>query len=136
MYPQKMAKIGWLILFIGFNGTFLPQFILGMEGMPRRYFDYPVQFEDLHYISSCFAMFNGLGYALVFGNLFYGIFWGKKVDDNPWESLSLEWKTASPPIHENFEEIPVVDNWTYAYDLEVEDKVDSEDDSNQYGYSR
>lgn len=136
MYPQKMAKFGWLILFIGFNGTFLPQFILGMEGMPRRYFDYPVQFEDLHYISSCFAMFNGLGYALVFGNLFYGIFWGKKVDDNPWESLSLEWKTASPPIHENFEEIPVVEDWTYAYDLEVEDEAEAKEDDNQFGYSR
>ena len=122
MYPQKMAKIGWLILFIGFNGTFLPQFILGMEGMPRRYFDYPVEFESLHQLSSVFAMFNGFGYALVFGNLFYGIFWGKKVDDNPWNSLSLEWRTASPPIHENFETIPVVTEWTYGYDAEVEEE--------------
>ncbi len=122
MYNQPVAKLGWLILFIGFNGTFLPQFILGMEGMPRRYASYPEEFTDLHQLSTKFAMFNGLGYALVFGNLFVSIFTGKKCDANPWRALTLEWKADSPPIHENFENIPRVDEGFYGYDKEVEEE--------------
>ncbi len=116
MYNEKLAKIAWLILFIGFNGTFLPQFLLGMEGMPRRYYDYPVEFEPLHKISSIFAFFNGLGYVLVLVNLIHGAFKGKKCERNPWGSLSLEWQTPQfPPAHDNWETIPVVTDWGYSY---------------------
>lgn len=118
MYNEKIAKFAWLVLFIGFNGTFLPQFILGMEGMPRRYYDYPTEFSTLHFVSTCFAYVNAVGYAMVLGNLAYGIFWGKIPKENPFESLSLEWKTQSPPIHDNFEVIPTVDSWPYDYGIE------------------
>ena len=125
MYPQTAAKIGWAFLFFGFNLTFIPLFVVGMEGMPRRYHDYPIEFEPMHFIASWGAAINGLGYAFVFGNLFYGIFWGKKVKENPWNSLSLEWQTASPPIHENFEVIPTVTDWSYGYDKEVIDSTEA-----------
>ena len=116
MYNEKVAKFAWLLLFIGFNGTFLPQFILGMEGMPRRYYDYPPEFEFLHRMSTVFAFINGIGYAFVLGNLGLAARFGRKCENgNPYESLSLEWKTPSPPAHDNFDEIPVVTEWTYGY---------------------
>lgn len=115
MYNEKFAKFTWLMLFIGFNGTFLPQFALGMQGMPRRYHDYPVEFEPLHAISSVFAGINGLAYVLILGHLAYSAFWGKRASGNVWNSLSLEWATPSPPPHDNFAEIPTVTEWTYGY---------------------
>jgi len=115
MYNEKVAKTGFVLLFIGFNATFLPQFALGMAGMPRRYHDYPPEFANLHYWSSVFSFFNGLGYALVFGNLAVGAFWGKKSVDNPYDSLSIEWRASCPPTEHNWQDIPVVEDWTYGY---------------------
>ena len=117
MYNDKLAKIAWLLLFIGFNGTFLPQFLLGMEGMPRRYYDYPAEFQTLHRISTCFAFLNGLGYTLVLVNFFWSAKHGKKAIGNPWNSLSLEWQCPSPPPHDNFETVPVVTDWSYGYGM-------------------
>lgn len=116
MYNEKVAKIAFILVFVGFNLTFLPQFILGMEGMPRRYFDYPKQFEPMHFLSTVGAFINGIGYASAILNLAYAFFFGKeKAPANPYNSLSLEWQTQSPPIHENFEEEPKVTSWTYGY---------------------
>jgi cytochrome c oxidase subunit I len=115
MYNEKVARFAWLILFIGFNGTFIPQFILGMQGMPRRYHSYPEEFQPLHFTSTFFAFFNALGYVLVLGNLAWGALWGKKAENNPYNSLSLEWTTQSPPVHDNFEMIPVITEWSYGY---------------------
>ncbi|MCC6220831.1 MAG: cbb3-type cytochrome c oxidase subunit I [Deltaproteobacteria bacterium] len=115
MFNESFAKFSWLVLFIGFNGTFLPQFVLGMQGMPRRYFDYPPEFEGLHRISTIFSFVNGLGYAMVLGNLLYAAFKGKFATSNPYLSKSLEWQTDSPPIKDNFAEIPRVTDWTYSY---------------------
>jgi len=121
MYNENMARLGWLLIFAGFNLTFLPQFVLGMEGMPRRYFDYLPQFEPMHQLSTIGAFINGIGYFAVFANLLWAAFLGKvKAPANPYNSLSLEWQTQSPPIHENFEEIPVVDEEPYAYGVPVE----------------
>jgi cytochrome c oxidase subunit 1 len=117
MYNETLAKISWLLIFIGFNGTFLPQFALGMMGMPRRYYTYPAEagFQTLHQVSTAFAMLNALGYSLVLVNLFYSIFKGKKAPQNPWNSLSLEWTTPILPPHDNFATIPRVTDWTYSY---------------------
>lgn len=118
-YNEKVAKYGFIFLFIGFNATFLPQFVLGMEGMPRRYFDYPPEFEPMHKMSSIFAFINGLGYMFVFGNLTYAAFRGEKSEQNPYNSYSLEWKAGCPPTEHNWHEIPVVEEWTYGYDKEM-----------------
>jgi cytochrome c oxidase subunit I len=115
MYNEKVAKIAFVILFIGFNGTFLPQFVLGMQGMPRRYHSYPEEFQPLHFVSTIFAFMNAIGYSLVLVNLGWGALFGKKAESNPYNSLSLEWQTPSPPVHDNFETIPVVTDWTYGY---------------------
>lgn len=117
MYNERLAKVAWLLLFIGFNGTFLPQFLLGMEGMPRRYYDYPAEFTTLHRVSTVFAFINGLGYSLVLVNFIWSAMRGKKAEANPWQSLSLEWQCPSPPPHDNFEKIPVVTDWSYGYGM-------------------
>lgn len=121
MYNEALGKITWVLVFFGFNLTFLPQFVLGMNGMPRRYFDYPPEFEYLHTLSTTGAFLNGAGYALALLNLFIAFFFSKRIAPaNPYNSLSLEWQTQSPPIHENFEEVPVVEDWTYGYGTPVE----------------
>ena len=116
MYNETVAKVALAFVFIGFNFTFLPQFILGMEGMPRRYWDYPAEWSDLHFLSSIGSLLNAFGYAFALGNLGVTALFGKRpAEANPYNSCSLEWQTASPPIHENFEEIPVVTTEPYAY---------------------
>jgi cytochrome c oxidase subunit 1 len=104
------------MVFFGFNLTFIPQFILGMNGMPRRYYDYPPEYELLHTISTVGALMNGFGYTFALANLAATAIWGKvKAPRNPYNSVSLEWQTASPPIHENFPETPVVTEDPYNY---------------------
>ncbi len=120
MYNVPLSKWAFWILFIGFNGTFIPQFALGMEGMPRRYADYPIEFQSKHQLSTIFAMINGLGYMLVLANFFYSAFRGKPAPANPWNSLSLEWQTPPIPKTDNFDKIPVVTDWTYGYGVEEE----------------
>jgi cytochrome c oxidase subunit I len=87
-----------------------------MNGMPRRYYDYPPEFELLHSVSTVFAFMNAAGYGLALLNLFWAIKFSKqKASDNPWDSLSLEWKTATPPPTENFPETPIVTGGMYDY---------------------
>jgi cytochrome c oxidase subunit 1 len=116
MYNETVSKFAFAILFFGFNLTFIPQFILGMEGMPRRYYDYPAQYQTLHTISTIGAYLNGFGYTFALINLLWTAKFGKvKAPRNPYNSVSLEWQTQSPPVHENFTEIPVVDKDPYHY---------------------
>ncbi len=115
MFNEKMAQVGFWTLFIGFNATFIPQFIMGYQGMPRRYADYLGEFHDMHFLSSVGAMVNGLAYFIIFGNLIWAVFKGKRAAANPYGSLSLEWQTPSPPPLTNFDEIPTVTDWTYGY---------------------
>ncbi len=122
MYNENIGKITWVLVFVGFNLTFLPQFVLGMEGMPRRYYDYLPQFESMHFASTVGAYINALGYFSALMNLLFCAIFGKvKAPANPYNSLSLEWKTPSPPPTENFVEDPVVTEWTYGYGSPVED---------------
>jgi cytochrome c oxidase subunit 1 len=116
MYNETASKAAFAILFFGFNLTFIPQFILGMDGMPRRYYDYPAQYQTLHTISTIGAYLNGFGYTFALINLLWTAKFGKvKAPRNPYNSVSLEWQTQSPPVHENFTEIPVVDQDPYHY---------------------
>ncbi|MEN9845453.1 MAG: hypothetical protein RIS36_600 [Pseudomonadota bacterium] len=116
MYNETVSKFAFAALFIGFNLTFIPQFMLGMDGMPRRYYDYPAQYQTLHTISTIGAYLNGFGYTFALANLLWTALFGKvKAPRNPYNSHSLEWQTQSPPIHENFAEIPVVTEEPYSY---------------------
>ena len=78
MYNDVVSKIAWFLVIVGFNLTFLPQFVLGMEGMPRRYYDYLPQFAHLHFVSTIGAYVNALGYSLALMNLFYAMAFSKK----------------------------------------------------------
>jgi cytochrome c oxidase subunit 1 len=122
MYNNTWATIGFFLIFIGFNVTFIPQFFMGLEGMPRRYYDYPEGFATLHMISTFGSWANGLGYLITFVHLLWAAAKGPKAVDNPWKSLSLEWKTATPPIPTNFETIPQFPDSIYAYGTMDDDK--------------
>jgi cytochrome c oxidase subunit 1 len=115
MYNWKRAAWGWLILFIGFNVLYFPMLILGWEGMPRRYYDYPPQFHTLHLISTIGSWILIAGLILIFFNLVQGLRKGQRAGDNPWGGATLEWQISSPPPTENFEKIPVVEKGPYEF---------------------
>ncbi|WP_234571323.1 cytochrome c oxidase subunit I [Rhodohalobacter sp. 614A] len=115
MYNERLAKIACGIVFAGFNMTFLPQFVMGAQGMPRRYFNYIDQFQPFHQFSTLGAYTMGVGFLLMAGYLFYSLKKGERAPANPWGSRSLEWQTPSPaPLH-NFDYTPVIINGPYDY---------------------
>jgi cytochrome c oxidase subunit I len=115
LYPEGWAKLSALILFVGFNLTFFPQFILGYMGMPRRYHVYPPEFQVLNVLSTAGATILGVGYLIPFTYLIWSLRKGKPAGPNPWNATGLEWKTPSPPPPHNFDETPVVTEEAYAY---------------------
>ena len=115
MYNWKRAAWGWLILFIGFNVLYFPMLILGWEGMPRRYYDYPPQFHTLHLISTIGSWILIAGLILIFYNLFQALRKGPRAEDNPWGGATLEWQIPSPPPTENFENILTVEKGPYEF---------------------
>ncbi|MDQ2775824.1 MAG: cytochrome c oxidase subunit I [Acidobacteriota bacterium] len=121
MYPEGIAKISALTVFLGFNLTFFPQFVLGYLGMPRRYAAYPEEFQMLHILSTAGASILGVGYILPLCYLLWSWKYGKDAGPNPWRATGLEWKTASPPITHNFEVTPVVDVRPYDYEAMKEE---------------
>jgi cytochrome c oxidase subunit 1 len=118
MYDEGWSKISAIIVFIGFNLTFFPQFILGYLGMPRRYHAYPPEFQVLNVLSSAGASILGVGYLIPFCYLLWSLKYGPPAPPNPWGSTGLEWQTASPPPTENFEVTPVVTQEAYTYSKE------------------
>jgi cytochrome c oxidase subunit 1 len=121
MYPERMAQITCGIIFLGFNMTFLTQFVLGSRGMQRRYATYDEHFQPLHAFSSVGAWVMGVGFAIMFIYLSWSLFKGERAGANPWNLKSLEWQTASPPIHTNFHETPVIDEPPYNYGVKPEE---------------
>ena len=114
-YPNVWAALAAAIIFIGFNLTFFPQFMLGYLGMPRRYAFYPPEFQVLNVMSSAGATILGLGYLIPLIYLIWSMRYGQVAEPNPWGATGLEWKTTSPPPTENFAETPVVTEEAYAY---------------------
>src|ERR1035437_392504 len=116
MYPEGWAKLSALVIFLGFNLTFFPQFILGCLRMPRRYFQYPQEFQVLNVLSTAGATVLGVGYLLPMLYFLWSMRYGKPAPDNPWNAAGLEWMTSSPPTTFNFEEEPIVTWEAYNYD--------------------
>ena len=114
-YPNGWAALAAAIIFVGFNLTFFPQFLLGYLGMPRRYAFYPAEFQVLNVMSSAGATVLGVGYLIPLIYLMWSMRYGPVAESNPWGATGLEWKTPSPPPTENFPEIPVVTEEAYAY---------------------
>jgi cytochrome c oxidase subunit I len=115
MYPEWWGRFSALVIFVGFNLTFFPQFFLGYLGMPRRYHAYPPEFQVLNVMSTAGASIMGVGYILPLFYLIWSLKWGQIVGDNPWNAAGLEWTIPSPPPTENFEKTPVVTEEPYYY---------------------
>jgi cytochrome c oxidase subunit I len=120
MYPEGWAKLSAATIFIGFNVTFFPQFILGYLGMPRRYHHYAPEFQVLNVMSTAGASILAVGYVLPLIYLIWSLRYGEVAGPNPWGSTGLEWQTTSPPPTHNFEETPIVTEEAYAYDKHPE----------------
>ncbi|MFL6303867.1 MAG: cytochrome c oxidase subunit I [Candidatus Sulfotelmatobacter sp.] len=116
MYPESLGRLAATILFIGFNLTFFPQFILGYLGMPRRYHAYPPEFQVLNVFSTAGASILAIGYLLPVVYFLWSLKYGEIAGSNPWLAAGLEWTVQSPPVTENFTETPVVDFEAYNYD--------------------
>jgi len=102
LYPETWARIAAVTIFIGFNLTFFPQYLLGAQGMPRRYHEYPARFQLLNEVSSSGAVILGIGYLLPLAYLPWAMLRGRRSSANPWGATGLEWQTPSPPPQENF----------------------------------
>jgi cytochrome c oxidase subunit 1 len=115
LYPEGWARFAALVVFVGFNLTFFPQFILGYVGMPRRYYAYTEEFQVLNVMSTAGASILAVGYLLPMAYLIWSLKFGKPATDNPWNATGLEWKTMSPPPTDNFDETPAVNEGAYNY---------------------
>ncbi|MGZ7039326.1 MAG: cytochrome c oxidase subunit I [Thermoanaerobaculia bacterium] len=121
LYNERLAQIAFVLVFIGFNTTFLAQFVMGSRGMPRRYYDYLPQFTIFHQISTIGSWILGMGFLVMLYMFIQSLTSGKKAPRNPWGSCALEWQTGNPmPPLTNFVEDPVVTRGPYDYHLATE----------------
>lgn len=118
MYSEWWSRFTAIIIFVGFFLTFLPQYVAGYNGMPRRYHMYAPEYQVWNVMSTAGASILGVGYVLPLFYLFYSLKYGKDAGRNPWHATGLEWQTASPPPTENFEHTPIVVRPPYQYHLE------------------
>jgi cytochrome c oxidase subunit 1 len=116
MYNKKRAVIAWGLIFVGFNLLYFPMMIMGILGMPRRYYDYLPQYHPYHLASTIGSWILVAGLILMAYNFIKALKSGEKAPDNPWGGTTLEWKTSSPPPHENFEELPIVTTGPYDHE--------------------
>jgi cytochrome c oxidase subunit 1 len=121
MYNKTAATVAWAVFLIGFNILYFSMILLGIEGMPRRYYDYAPKFTVLNVISTVGSWVLAIGLIIMITNLLHSIFRGRPAGKNPWGARTLEWTLSSPPPAENFSAEPVV---TYGpYDFETKDKT-------------
>jgi cytochrome c oxidase subunit 1 len=115
MYNEAWGITAAAFIIFGFNATFIPQFLLGNAGQPRRYFAYDDIYWVLNVASTAGATLQALGFIMIFLNLAYALKNGAIAGDNPWGASGLEWRTTSPPPKHNFAETPIVDEDAYTY---------------------
>ncbi|MGH7940898.1 MAG: cytochrome c oxidase subunit I [Limisphaerales bacterium] len=115
LYPERLGQLAAIVMFIGFNLTFFPQFIVGYLGMPRRVHAYAPEFQFYNVMSTAGASILGAAYLLPFIYFLWSLRYGKKAGPNPWGATGLEWTTASPPPKHNFHEVPIVTQGPYEY---------------------
>jgi len=123
MYPEAWAKLSALLVFVGFNTTFFPQFLLGYMGSPRRYHAYPPEFQVLNVLSTAGASILAVGYVLPMIYFLWSLRYGEPAGPNPWNAVGLEWMTPSPPPTFNFDETPVVTWEAYDYEHQPQEEV-------------
>ena len=123
LYNEPAAKAAWAFVFVGFNITFISQFIMGSQGMPRRYWDYLERFRPMHGFSSIGAMILGIGFIIMATNFIMSLVKGAKAPRNPWGSAGYEWNTTTPPHPHNFVDTPVIRRGPYDYHLATEEEL-------------
>lgn len=127
LYPEGWGRFSAMLVFVGFNLTFFPQFLLGYMGMPRRYHAYPAEFQVLNVMSSAGAGVLALGYIMPLVYFMWSLRKGQPAADNPWGATGLEWETSSPPPTFNFHHTPVVTSEPYEYDaVKVEQEFEEQ----------
>jgi cytochrome c oxidase subunit 1 len=128
MYSETWGRVAAVLIFVGFNITFFTQFIMGSQGMPRRYYNYPPQFRPYHVVSTIGGYIMAIGFIAIAVYLVRSLVSGKIAPANPWGGGTLEWKCASPPPHDNFAVTPVVgDPYDFTgliYDAKTENWVE------------
>ncbi|WP_459558143.1 cytochrome c oxidase subunit I [Lacunimicrobium album] len=124
MYNEFWGQVSSVIVFLGFNLTFFPQFILGTRGMPRRYYNYVPEFQSLHVMSTVGAYVLGLGLTIALAVLIHSLMRGKKAPNNPWGAATLEWQTTSPPPLYNFNYDPVGRDPYALHEMEYDASID------------
>ena len=115
LYPETWARFAAVLMFLGFNMTFFPQYLLGWMGMPRRYHEYPPEFQVFHVLSSAGAVILAAAYLMPAVYFLWSLRYGERAGDNPWGAKGLEWRTTSPPPKLNFARAPVVEQQAYDY---------------------
>lgn len=116
MYPEIWGRVSAAIVFLGFNLTFFPQFVVGYLGMPRRYHAYVPEFQVWHILSSAGASLLAIGFIMPVVYLAWSLKYGQPAGDNPWKAAGLEWETSSPPPPENFTYQPIIDHDAYEFE--------------------
>jgi cytochrome c oxidase subunit 1 len=114
-YNELLGQLHFWIFFVGVNVLFFPMHFLGMQGMPRRYPDYPDAFTYYNHMASIGYAIMAFSMAIFFVNLFWSLFAGRKAEANPWGegATTLEWTLSSPPPFHQFETLPVIDSGSH-----------------------
>ena len=106
MYNEFLGQVACAFIFVGFNVTFFTQFVMGSQGMPRRYYSYAPEYEIYHKISTVGSYTIAFGFFIMLFYLLHSLFRGERAPANPWGAATLEWRTASPPRYDNFATTP------------------------------
>ena len=120
MYNKTAATVGWVLFFVGFNILYFSMILLGLDGMPRRYYQYAPKFTVLNVISTVGSWVLAIGLLIILINLLHSIFRGEPAGDNPWGASTLEWTLPSPLPAENFSTVPVIDRGPYVFETPPE----------------
>ena len=120
MYNENLGRWSAVLVFLGFNMTFFVQFIMGSQGMPRRYYTYLEQFRMMHHISTLGSYLLGVGFLLAAICWIHSLFKGKPAPQNPWGARTFDFSHASsPPVEFNFTSQPRATHGPYDYDAPV-----------------
>jgi cytochrome c oxidase subunit 1 len=115
MYNETMGKLHFILMFVGFNATFIPMFWVGLHGMNRRVATYTTDLQDMNILIGIMGFILGASFLIFLANLVWTFIWGPVAEADPWKARTLEWQTTSPPPEENFESPPIVTGEPYDY---------------------